>query len=328
MTPQFSDLAQQAISRQAPCRDDLQTLLAAQGDAYDDALYCANRVRRHFKGDRVLSCSIISAKQGRCSEDCRFCSQSVRHNTDVATFPLVDEAEIQRAGEQAEQVGAHSLGIVISGRGLRTKDETDRVVSAVRRLHMRGRLGVCASLGLLTDELARRLRDAGLERYHHNLETSRRFFPSVCTTHTYDDRLATLHVARDAGLQLCSGGLFGLGETDDDRIDLAFELRELGVASVPLNFLNPIKGTPLEGAPPLPPRTVLKIIAMFRFVLPDRDIKVCGGREANLRDLQSWMFYAGANGAMVGNYLTTTGRAPEEDLRMIDDLGLSLASEG
>ena len=328
MTPQLEEIARRALDRQTLTRDELLTVLQAEGDAYYDALYWANRIRRAFKGNTVLSCSIISAKQGRCSEDCRFCSQSAHHNTGVQSFPLVDSSEIAAAAKQAAQVGSHSLGIVVSGKALQSEEEIERVLGSIRGLKSAGELGVCASLGVLAKDLAKRLRDAGLERYHHNLETSRRFFPQVCTTHTYDDRLTTLCTARDAGLEICSGGLFGLGESDEDRVDLALELRSLDAASIPLNFLTPIEGTPLEDAPPLPPRKILEIIAMFRFAFPDKDIKVCGGREANLRDLQSWIFYAGANGAMVGNYLTTTGRPAEQDLQMIEDLGLELGDHG
>ncbi len=327
MTPLFAELARRAFQQQPLSRGQLLAILRAEGGAHDDALYWANRIRRRFKRDDILSCSIISAKQGLCSEDCRFCSQAARYRTGISTHPLVPLSEIEKAADHAAQVGSHSLGIVVSGRGLTNEEEIARVVEAVRRIRAAGKVAACASLGVLDEDLARRLKDAGLCRYHHNLETSRRFFPHVCTTHSYEDRLRTLHVARRAGLDLCSGALFGLGETDEDRVDLARQLRDLEVRSVPLNFLNPIPGTPLADAPPLPPRKILRIIAMFRFALPAADIKVCGGREVNLRDLQSWMFYAGANGAMIGNYLTTAGRPAEEDCQMLRDLGLRLTTE-
>lgn len=327
MNPQLKAAADRALALEPLGRHELLSVVRAEDSAFHDALYLANTIRRAFKQDRVLSCSIVSAKQGMCSEDCRFCAQAGRHSTDVETFPLVSQDVIEDAARQAAAVGSHSLGIVVSGRGLRTPEEFERVLASIRSLANAGQIRVCASLGVLDEAMAQRLRDAGIERYHHNLETSRRFFPQVCTTHTYDDRLATLHAARAAGLDLCSGGLFGLGETDEDRVDLAMELRELDVHSAPVNFLNPIPGTPLAAMPLLPPRKALLIIAMFRFALPDKDIKVCGGREPTLRDLQSWMFYAGANGAMIGNYLTTQGRPAAEDWQMIEDLGLNLAAD-
>jgi len=189
------------------------------------------------------------------------------------------------------------------------------------------RIGVCASLGELTDEQASDLASAGVRRYHHNLETSRRHFTEMVTTHTYDDRLVTLAAARRAGMELCCGGLFGIGETWEDRIELALTIRdEVRPQAVPLNFLHPVPGTPLENQPALAPMEILSIIAAFRMVLPEVDIRLAGGRERNLRNLQSWMFYAGASGFMIGNYLTTTGRKPPDDLQMIADLGMSVKS--
>jgi len=184
----------------------------------------------------------------------------------------------------------------------------------------------CASFGALTPLAARQLYDAGLRRYNHNLETSARFFPTICTTHTFEDRVTTIRHARAAGLQVCSGGIFGMGESPGDRIDMAVALRELDVDSIPINFLNPIPGTPLANAEPLQPMDCLRILGVYRLFFPTRDIKVAGGREAALRDLQSWMFYAGANGAILGNYLTTSGRSAEEDLQMVRDLGMETVS--
>jgi biotin synthase len=185
-----------------------------------------------------------------------------------------------------------------------------------------GRLLACASFGQLTPLAARQLREAGLRRYNHNLETSARYFPSVCTTHTFEDRVTTIRHAKAAGLQVCSGGIFGMGENATDRVDLAVALRELDVDSIPINFLNPIPGTPFEGLQPLAALECLRILAVYRLLFPTKDIKVAGGREACLRDLQSWIFLAGANGAILGDYLTTSGRSAEEDIQMVRDLGM------
>lgn len=306
-------------------RDDLAHLLSAGGDDLYDIFYWANKIRLKFKGRVIESCAILSAKQGRCAEDCRFCAQSAHHETNVEQFDLKSVQDIVSASRLAASHSADSFGIVVSGKSLEREDEWAIVTEAVRRCRGAG-VRCCASLGTLTPERARALADAGLERYHHNLETSKRFFPQMCSTHSYEDRVKTLETARSAGLELCSGGIFGLGETAEDRADLAMTLMRFGVTSVPINFLNPIAGTPMEGRPTLPPLEALQIVAAYRFAFPRADIKVCGGRETTLRDLQSWMFYAGANGTMIGNYLTTAGRPADEDLRMIADLGLRLAT--
>jgi biotin synthase len=231
--------------------------------------------------------------------------------------------EIVSSGRDAAARGAGCFGIVTSGPDPGGDADLDAVCGAARELSKH--LDVCASLGRLTAGQVKRLADAGVRRIHHNLETARSFFSRVCTTHSYDDRIETVRAVTSAGVEACCGGLMGLGETWRQRVELALELRELGVGSVPINFLNPIPGTPCERAEPITPLDALKIIALFRFVLPRAAIKTAGGRERTLRDLQAWMFYAGANSTMIGNYLTTPGRPPEEDLRLIADLGLRVA---
>jgi biotin synthase len=295
--------------------------LSRLDDSLEDLLYAAHRIRKHFRGTEVDFCSIISAKSGRCSEDCKFCAQSAHYPTSVQEHPLVEDDKLFEGAVAAQAAGACRYGIVTSGRGIK-EPELERVCTALERISRRTAIQRCASLGELTPPMVRRLKDAGLSRYHHNLETSRKFFPRICSTHSYQQRLDTVRLVKQAGLELCCGGIFGLGEEMEDRLELAFTLRELEVDSVPLNFLVPIPGTPLQHQPPLPAREILKTIALFRFILPDKDIKVCGGREVHLRDLQSWIYYAGANGALLGNYLTTCGRPAEEDLQMIRDLGL------
>jgi len=284
-------------------------------------LFGAERVRRHFHGRTIRLCSIAAVKLGRCGEDCRWCAQSGRWATDLVPHGLLSADRILEAARAAAANGAGHFGLVSSGARLSAAELRQVGEVAVRIRHETG-LAVCGSFGALTVDEARALAEAGFTRYNHNLETSARHFSRVCTTHTHEDRVRTARAVVAGGLQLCSGGIFGIGETDEDRVDLALSIREVGSTVVPLNFLHPIAGTPLAEATPLEPLEILAITAMFRLVLPDRTIKLAGGRERNLRDLQPLMFLAGANSAMIGNYLATAGRPVAEDLAMIRDLGL------
>jgi biotin synthase len=302
----------------------LELLRLADTDLWS-VLYEANLIRRRHCGDLIQLCGIVAAKVGRCSEDCQWCSQSARHSTGIEPHGLLDEQELLAAARRGRECGAYCFGFVSSG-AAPTPREIEQLCRVVSEVDREGLARSCLSLGLLDEATARRLAAAGCRRYNHNLETSRRYYPQVVTTHRYEQRVATARAVKAAGMELCSGGLFGLGEGPEDRVDLALAVREMGADVVPLNFLNPIPGTPLADLPRLSPRQCLAIIAMVRFVLPKANIKVSGGREVNLRDMQSWMFYAGADGCVVGNYLTTTGRAVEDDLRMISDLGLEVAS--
>jgi biotin synthase len=289
-----------------------------------DLLYQANRVRKHFCGDRVHLCSIINAKSGRCPEDCSFCAQSAHYETDVETYPLVGTEDIVSGALNAAGEGAGCFGIVTSGTTTGKGSDLERICSAIRNIRNEVGIKPACSLGIIDSETAISLRDAGMVKYHHNLETARSFFPNICTTHDYEEDVKTVKAVKEAGLRICCGGIFGLGETPEQRVEFAFTLKELDVDSIPINFLNPVPGTRLAHADFLTPMECLRIIALFRHVMPDKQISVCGGREKNLRDLQSWMFFAGANGTMVGNYLTTTGREPGQDLQMFRDLGLSI----
>ncbi len=310
-------------------RDALE-LLSCEGAAFYDLLARAGAVREERKGRGVTLCGILNAKSGRCGEDCAFCAQSAFHNTDAPEFPMVSADVMVEHGREVERMGAREYSIVTSGNTVRSEAEISVICEALGRLRGSGRPGSrdrllrCASLGILPKETLGRLKDAGLTNYHHNLETARSFFPRVCTTHDYEDDVDTVRRAKEIGLDVCCGGIFGLGESLAQRVELAETLRELDVDSIPLNFLNPIAGTPLEGKSDLHPVDCLKIIAIFRLMMPEKNIYVCGGREVNLRDLQSWIFLAGANGMMVGNYLTTTGRDHELDLKMIRDQGLEV----
>lgn len=284
----------------------------------------ASRIREHFKGRSASLCSIINAKSGRCPENCAFCAQSSAHTTNAQVYPLVDEDELVRCARSAEQNGARCYGIITSGTGIQPGAELEKICRALRRIKAETAIDPSCSLGILDHETALLLKEAGMVTYHHNLETSRSFFPSICTTHDYEDDVKTVRAVKRAGLKVCCGGIFGLGEGFSHRVELAETLRELDVDTVPINFLNPVEGTPLADAAFLTPMECLRIIALFRFMLPEKDLTVCGGREKNLRELQSWIFLAGASGMMTGNYLTTPGRAPEQDRQMLTDLEMSI----
>lgn len=265
--------------------------------------------------------SIISAQTGNCPEDCSFCSQSAHFDTQVQAHPLMAAEKILRAAQEAEKMGAMDFCIVISAKGP-TPRIFSKVLEAVDLLLRETNLKVGCSLGDLTEEQAYTLRDHGVWRYNHNLETCRSYFPKICTTHTYDDRLQTALLVKEAGMHLCCGGILGMGESMAQRLELAFELRELNPTWVPINFLNPRPGTPFADRPTVGALEAIKTISIFRLILPDKILMTAGGREVTLRDLQAMGLMAGANAMILGNYLTTPGRSPEEDLRMLDDLEL------
>jgi biotin synthase len=318
----IAHLCAEVIKGKSATREDAADLWERDLDAL---LLHANKVRRHFKGDRVNLCSIINAKSGACSEDCAFCAQSAHHGTDVPRYPLVDAKRITAAFNEAQNRGAGCFGIVTSGRQLSSAD-IEKIGEAISKIKNK-KARISASVGELDRKALEYLKKCGLTRIHHNLETAPSFFPSVCTTHRFTDRVKTVHNAKAAGLEVCCGGIFGIGETPEQRIEFDLTLKDLNVDSIPMNFLNPIPGTPLASQKPLSCQEILRTIAVFRLILPDKDISICGGREKNLRDLQSWIFYAGANGMMAGGYLTTPGRSVEQDLQMIKDLGLRVQGE-
>ena len=325
VTDLIGRVAGDVLAGESITRDDARKLTDAQGDDLYDLFYWANKIRIRFVGRHVKFCSIAAGKVGNCSEDCSFCSQSGHFKTDVVPGTLSVE-QMTSAAEQAMDNGASSFGIVNSGRGP-TDGELDWLEPFFTDTADKGRIRPCATLGELTPQQATRLRAMGVLRINHNLETSRRHYPRIVSTHTYDDRVRTIRAAREAGLSICSGGIFGMGEDWDDRIDLAFDLRDLGADVVPINFLNRIDGTPLHTkCEDLHPLEALKIISLYRFILPDRELKIAGGREVVLRDLQSWIFFAGANSFLIGNYLTTFGRSPHEDHQMLRDLDLTFTT--
>jgi biotin synthase len=288
-----------------------------------DLLSWANRIRETFKGSKIHLCSIVNAKAGACSENCSFCAQSSFHQTGSPRYGFVDPEPVREAADEANRNNVTAVGLVAAWKGLNEGPMLDEVCDRIRELKATGKTRPDASLGIIKSQrVADRLKEAGLECYGHNLESSRRFFPKTCTTHTYEDRLQTISHLKQAGIRICSGGIIGMGETREDRCDLAFSLMEIGASVVPINILNPIKGTPFENNPPLPVLEILKTIACFRFILPRQEIMVAGGRTVNLRDAQSMIFMAGVSALMVGNYLTTLNQPVEKDLQMLKDLGL------
>jgi biotin synthase len=300
-----------------------QALEMAHADARStmDLIACSGKIRDTFMPPSAFKCAIINAKSGMCPEDCAFCAQSAHHQTHAQTYGLCSARELEETGLEMAAAGATNYSVVTSGTFL-TDAEIDIVCDVARRLKEKTELRLCASVGLLNGDGARKLKAAGISRYHHNLETARSYFDKICSTHDYEDDIETVKLAKEAGMMVCSGGIFGMGESWDQRVELAFTLKALDVDSVPINFLNPIQGTRLEDQPLLPPLEALKVIALYRFIFPRKDITICGGREATLQDFQSWIFAAGANGLMVGNYLTTRGRNFEADLAMIEALGM------
>lgn len=288
----------------------------------------ANKVREKFTGNQVDLCSIINARSGNCTEDCAFCVQSAHHGSPGPVFDLIDEEVILSRAREMKDAGAHRFDIVTSGLGAHEDDPGFRaILRAVCRIREETGLKMCACLGTLTPRAAELLAEAGVTRYNHNLETAESFFPSVVTTHTYADRVETVRRAKAARMEVCCGGILGLGESPAQRVELAFALRDLAVDAVPLNILNPRPGTPLGGRSLMPPMEILKYIAIFRLILPDKNLRAAGGREVNLRDLQALALLAGLNGMLVGNYLTTAGRDPGTDNQMVTDLGFRVTGD-
>lgn len=282
----------------------------------------ADRLRRHFRGEEIEVCAISNVRSGNCSENCSFCAQSGHHHTAAPAYDYIPAEQLAEQAERARSWGASDFGVVSKGWGVRSDKERRQLARYFDTMRERSDIGRCASLGVLDKETASELKAMGMENYHHNLETAESYFDQVCTTHTYQENIDTIRNATDAGLRVCSGGILGMGESLDQRIELAATLRDLDVESVPLNFLSPQEGTPFGHREPMEPLEILQNIAVFRYMLPRAEIRIAGGRQF-LRDLQSMIFMAGASGVMIGDYLTTRGRRVEDDLQMLRDLNLS-----
>ncbi len=282
----------------------------------------ANQLRQETCGCGFDICSIINGKSGRCPEDCKYCAQSIRAQSDIEEYPLVSSEKIIKEARYNQEKGVLRFSIVTSGKRL-SDEEVDRLCETYQAMREQCGISLCASHGLLTEDQFRKLKKAGVSRYHNNLETSRRFFPQICGTHSYDDKIQTIRMARAAGLTVCSGGIIGMGETMEDRIDLALELRELGIKSIPINILNPIPGTLLEHQTRLSAKEVCQTVALFRFALPDAAIRLAGGRGL-LVDQGKRAFCSGANAAISGDMLTTAGINIKMDIEMVESLGFEV----
>ncbi|MDQ8160380.1 MAG: biotin synthase BioB [Gemmatimonadota bacterium] len=325
MVSGFSDwqlLADRALAGELISREQAHAVLSAPDDQLLDQLAAAYRVRRATWGNRVRLHFLLNAQSGLCPEDCGYCSQSKISTAEIEKYPMMAQEKIMEAADRAAQLKAGTLCMVISGRA---PGETvfNKVLDAVRAVRAKHDLKVCACLGLLNQEQVLRLKEAGVETVNHNLNTSANFTPEVVGTHTFGDRVNTVEAVKAAGMKTCSGGILGMGESDDDVIDLALSLRELEVKSVPVNFLIPVPGTSFAGIRELDPRRCLRILSLYRFLLPTQEIRVSGGREVHLRSMQVMGLYP-ANSIFVGDYLTTQGQTARDDLRMIEDAGFVL----
>ncbi len=310
------ELYNKIINGYIPQKEDLIPLIN-----YDLEELCnyANEIRKHFCGDAFDICTIINGKSGKCPEDCKYCAQSAHYNTDCQTYTLLSTEEIKKDAKYNADKGIMHYSVVTSGKKL-SKAEISSLCNTYREISQSCNIRLCASHGLLKKSDFEAIHSAGVMRYHNNLETSAGFFKNICTTHSQEDKIKAINSAQSAGLEICSGGIMGLGETMEDRIDMALQIRELNAVSVPINILNPIKNTPLENNKILTLNEVRRIVAIFRFALPDKYIKLAGGRGL-LPDKGKSVFMSGANGAITGDMLTTSGITVDEDKKMLADLG-------
>ncbi len=321
-TTDWHDLADRILEGHELTADEGLSILRSSDDDLLDLLAATYRVRRRHFGRKVHLYFLKNAKSGLCPEDCGYCSQSILSEAEIPRYALLNEAKLMEGAERAVASQARTYCIVASGRGPSNR-EVEHIASTVAKIKDKFGLHICCCLGLLNEEQAQRLKEAGVDRINHNLNTSRKFYDQICSTHSYEDRLNTLQVARKAGMELCSGLIVGMGETDQDLVDIAFELRTLGVHSTPVNFLHSIDGTPLERKWDLNPRYCLKTLCLFRMANPAVELRVSGGREVNLRSMQAMGLYA-ANSMFVSDYLTTKGQPAEDDFRMVEDLGFEI----
>lgn len=317
----FMELAEEILAGKRLTREELIEISQMPDDKIFYLMSGANLIKEHYFKNSVQLCSIQNAKSGRCPEDCAFCSQSAHAQTEIQVYDFVGAEAVLKAMEALDS-RIHRFSVVTSGRALSIKH-----VKEIAFAYSQGAppgLKLCASLGSIGKEELQILKEAGLSRYHHNIETAPSFFPKICSTHSFEERIRTIQNAKEIGLEVCSGGIFGMGETDAQVIEMAMVLRELDVDAVPCNFLTPIKGTKLGHMPGPEPIRCLKIISLLRYALPEKEIIICGGREQNLKELHPFVFFAGASGIMTGNYLTTKGRNCLRDIELIEDLRLSL----
>ncbi len=318
----IDSMVERALAGEGITREQALALESFSREELDLLFEGTTRIREKYKGQDVKICSIVNAKSGRCAEDCSFCGQSAAFKTSSPEYGLMEVEEIVAAAKEAEAFGSNEFSIVTSGTALDDRRELDRVIEAIRRIKAETRLEVCCSLGLMQVEHLKELKAAGLDRCHHNLETAASHFEQIVSTHSYEDEVRAVENAREAGLKVCVGGIFGMGETHSQRVELAFDIKDLKTHSLPINFLKPLEGTGLEHLGLMDAYEALRTIALLRLVLPEMDLFVCGGREEVFDDGQERLFAAGANGILGGNYLTTKGQDPKKDIEMIESLGL------
>ncbi len=319
-------LADRILDGHRLTHDEGRAILQSSDVEILDLLAATYRVRRQHFGHQVQLYFLKNAKSGLCPEDCGYCSQSIISDAEIPRYPMLNEAKLMEGAQRAKESQARTYCIVASGRGPSNR-EVEHVASTVRKIKDEYGLHICCCLGLLTPEQAQTLKAAGVDRINHNLNTSREHHPEICTTHSYEDRLNTLKIARDAGLELCSGLIVGMGQSHDDLIHVAFELRDLGVHSTPVNFLHAIDGTPMGERQDLNPRDCLRALCLYRLANPPAELRISGGREVQLRSMQAMGLYA-ANSMFVSDYLTTKGQAAEDDYQMIADLGFEIVISG
>jgi biotin synthase len=321
-TTRWHDLAERVLDGYTLTHEDGLAILSAPDEDVPDLLAAAYRVRRRYFANTVQLYFLMNAKSGLCPEDCSYCSQSKVSDAEIPRYNLLNRNKLMDGARVAHERGSKTYCIVISARGP-NESEICAVETIVPEIKEKYGLNICACLGLLTPDQAQRLKACGVDKVNHNLNTSENLYGQICTTHTYQDRVETLQAVRAAGMELCSGGIIGMGEADADVVRMCFALRDLKVESIPVNFLNPIDGTPLAGKSDLNPRYCLKVLCLFRLANPQSEIRIAGGRELHLRSLQPLGLYA-ANSVFVGDYLTTKGQAADDDYRMIEDLGFTV----
>lgn len=322
--PEIEALAQEVIStgKGISKEEAMALILSTDLDALCDA---ADRITKTFHSNFFDSCSIVNARSGMCGEDCKWCAQTSRHKTGCVTYNILDVNDTLKAARLNQQAGIRRFSLVTSGRAVSDRD-LDCFIEIIKRLKSETELHLCVSMGLLSEPQLKRLKEAGIERYHCNMETSPRMWPSLVSTHSQEDKINTIEAARRHGMAICSGGIIGMGETEEDRIDFAIMLRDLDVDSVPMNILNPIKGTPLENTPLISEEEIIRCAAVWRFILPKQVIRFAGGRGRLSKKNMRRLFQGGINGAIMGDMLTTIGTTLQEDLKLIADSGLQLLS--
>lgn len=318
------------ISATGPCSispKQALEMIEAKGKEVDQLIAEARKVRIKHHGYDVELCAILNAKSGRCPEKCKFCSQSIHYKTNAPVYPLMSAEEIFQAALRARRDRACHFSIVTSGRGIRKRQEIETICLAISKIKEKINMDCCISVGEVSCEILEEMTEAGLDYYHHNIETAPSFHSEIILTHSFEDEQVAIARAKKAGVKTCCGGIFGMGESNEQRIEFLFKIKEIDPDRVPINFLNPITGTPLENSKKLSPEECLKLIAIARLIMPEKPIIICGGREVNLGPMQELIFDAGATGMMVGDYLTTKGQSPSSDFEMIKRAGYNIKTQ-